>query len=230
MEIHMGQNELFTSIKGVNTDLRNVPQVLMDSREIAELTNKRHADVIRDIESQLSKIGDERNFASVYKGGNGEERKNYLLPYRETMILISGYSVELRAKIVDRWMELESGIKIPKTMAEALRLAADQAQRIEDMTPAYEFGSYLIEASNKWLSMSEAAAILSAETGLGRNNLFAWLRGQKILMANNVPYREYIDRGYFNVTEKSTPVGPKTVTIVSNAGMAWILKQYKLSN
>lgn len=103
-------------------------------------------------------------------------------------------------------------------------------QKIQDMTPAYEFGSYLIESTDKWLSMSEAAAILSTETGLGRNNLFAWLRGQKILMANNVPYREYIDRGYFNVTEKSTPVGPKTVTIVSNAGMAWILKQYKLSN
>ena len=79
----------------------------MDSREIAELTGKRHADVIRDIESQLSRIGDERNFASVYKARNGEDRKCYALPYRETMILVSGYSVELRARVIDRWLSLE---------------------------------------------------------------------------------------------------------------------------
>lgn len=107
-----------------------ISEKTMDSREIAELTEKRHDHVIRDIETQLD---NHPKFGAVYLAGNNEERKCYKLPYRETMILISGYKVELRAKIIDRWIELEKQnfIKLPKTFSEALRLAADQAEIIE---------------------------------------------------------------------------------------------------
>lgn len=91
----------------------------MDSREIAEVTRKRHDHVIRDIEAMLEKINGPKSgavnesksgpvkFEASYTDGKGEARKCYKLPYRETMILVSGYSVELRAAVVDRWMELE---------------------------------------------------------------------------------------------------------------------------
>jgi phage antirepressor YoqD-like protein len=205
-------------------------KIAMDSREIAKLLNARHADVVVSIETQLSKVGYTDDPQTYQNEQNGQVYKYYLLPFRETMILASGYSIELRSKIIDRWTELETGFHIPKNMAEALRLAADQAQQIEDMKPAYEFGNFLIEARKGWLSISEAAALLEPETGLGRNNLFAWLRSHKILMESNVPYREYIERGYFRVTEKATTIGPQVVTLVSNAGLSWIVKQFKLSN
>jgi phage antirepressor YoqD-like protein len=50
--------------------------------------------------------------------------------------------------------------------------------------------------------MRNVAAALNIP-GLGRTKLFALLREKKILDANNIPYREYQDRGYFRVVEKS---------------------------
>ncbi len=80
----------------------------MSSREIAELTGKRHADVMRDIRVILADLEiNERKFASVYIDAKGEQPPCFNLPKRETMVLVSGYSVVLRARIVDRWMELE---------------------------------------------------------------------------------------------------------------------------
>lgn len=105
----------------------------MSSLEIAQRTGKRPADVMRDIRSMLQGLGiDERSFASVYRDAKGEERPCYHLPKRECLILVSGYSVELRAAIIDRWQELEAQAapRIP-THVEALRLAADAIERAQ---------------------------------------------------------------------------------------------------
>lgn len=92
----------FTSING------------MDSRDIAQDTGKQHAHVCRDIQVMLAELQiDQSKFGSVYKAGNGEMRRCYILPKRECLILATGYSVVLRAKIIDRWAELESGSAAP---------------------------------------------------------------------------------------------------------------------
>lgn len=80
----------------------------MSTLEIAELTKKRHADVMRDFRVQMQQLGgDDRRFASVYLDAKGEERACYNLPYDETMVLVTGYSIPLRAAVVKRWRELE---------------------------------------------------------------------------------------------------------------------------
>lgn len=98
----------------MNSLIYQETEKLMDSREIAELTGKRHDHVIRDIEEQIGKLdGGLPRFGDTYTNPqNGQHYKCYRLPYRETMILISGYSVELRAKVIDRWMELEKASDI----------------------------------------------------------------------------------------------------------------------
>ncbi|GAD09136.1 hypothetical protein GFGA_1d1214 [Gluconobacter frateurii NBRC 103465] len=81
----------------------------MSSREIAELTGKRHDHVIRDIDKMLDENEIDRpKFGGVYRDAKGEERKCYNLPQDFTYALIAGYRSDLRLKIVRRWMELET--------------------------------------------------------------------------------------------------------------------------
>lgn len=81
----------------------------MDSREIARLTEKRHDNVMRDIEDQLGQLeGGVLRFESSYLSEQNKQVKCYILPKRECLILASGYNVKLRAAIIDRWAELEA--------------------------------------------------------------------------------------------------------------------------
>lgn len=85
----------------------------MSSVQIAELTGKQHAHVMRDIRNLLSQGVHESNFGLMYKIsklGNGAERKDpyYELTKKGCLILASGYDAKLREKIIDRWEELEN--------------------------------------------------------------------------------------------------------------------------
>jgi len=80
----------------------------MSSLEIAELTGKRHDHVMSDIRKMLEDLA---ILATDFSGTRIVRGRNYEvfnLPKRETLILVSGYSVTMRSTIIDRWQELES--------------------------------------------------------------------------------------------------------------------------
>ncbi len=108
----------------------------MTSVEIAEVTGKRHDSVLRDIRNIISQGVDAHNFVETsYTDKANRQQKCYMLTKKGCLILASGYDALLREKIINRWEELEtknmSAIKLPTTFAEALRLAADQAEKLE---------------------------------------------------------------------------------------------------
>ena len=119
-------------------DLFNVKT--MSSLQIAELTGKAHSNVMRDIRNILEQLEDKHqfNFELMFrtnKLGNGAERKDpyYQLTKKDCLLLASGYDANLRAKIINRWEELESerrngGFQVPQSFAEALQLAANQQE------------------------------------------------------------------------------------------------------
>ena len=81
----------------------------MSSLEIAGLTGKRHLHVLRDIRRMLDELGEgETKFGSTYLDAQGKAHPSFNLPKRETMILVTGYSVALRSRIIDRRQELET--------------------------------------------------------------------------------------------------------------------------
>lgn len=83
----------------------------MSTLEVAGLTSKRHDNVLRDADKMLAALSlPALKFEGCYQGENGKALRVLSLPKRECMILVSGYSVELRARIVDRWLELETAI------------------------------------------------------------------------------------------------------------------------
>ncbi|AOJ80730.1 hypothetical protein WS86_08955 [Burkholderia savannae] len=83
----------------------DAPQT-MSSREIAELTGKAHTNVLRDVRKMLESLDTtELKFESSYRDTTGRSLIEFRLPKRETLILVSGYNVQMRARIIDRWQE-----------------------------------------------------------------------------------------------------------------------------
>jgi len=98
----------------------------MSSLEIAELTSKRHDNVMADIRKMLDDLKIVApNFSGV-RIVRGKEYEVFNLPKRETLILVSGYSASMRASIIDRWQELEH-----KELLENERKASRQQARLE---------------------------------------------------------------------------------------------------
>ena len=111
-------------------DLQNVEfKVTMSSREIAELTGKLLKHIHRDIENMLSELGTtdgpnldhvsdslhDSNLSHVSDDLHYEIERNekgYIHEYRLSRflceVLITGYSVRLRAKVIERLHELEN--------------------------------------------------------------------------------------------------------------------------
>jgi len=98
-------NEVLLNVRGEQT---------MSSREIAELTGKRHDNVMRDCDSlnqkyenlHLLKI-EEMFITRELPNGGSREEKVYLLTKMQCFDLMTGYNTELRIKVNRRWAELE---------------------------------------------------------------------------------------------------------------------------
>lgn len=111
--------------------------------------------------------------------------------------------------------------RIPQTYPEALRLAADLAEENQKLRPKAEAHDLFLAGKN-----AQSMGVVAKSLNMGRNRLFGILRDKKILMANNVPYQEFIERGYFRVIEKSIVMGDQTInkpqTLVTAKGVDWI--------
>jgi len=90
------------------TNSENVSRTTMSSREIANVTGKRHDNVKRDILAMLKDLKvDALSFEDIYLDGRNREQVQYLLDREHTDCLLTGYSAPMRMKVIRRWRELE---------------------------------------------------------------------------------------------------------------------------
>lgn len=82
----------------------------MSSREIADLTEKEHRNVVRDIENMLEQLDiPQDGYAQLWTHPqNQQQYRCYVLPEDLTLNLVAGYSAPLRLRIIRRWKELEA--------------------------------------------------------------------------------------------------------------------------
>lgn len=79
----------------------------MSSLEIAELTRKDHTNVIRDIRRMLTALKDDSDLSHVREAKDARGyTARYDLPKDLTLTLVSGYNVQMRHRIITRWLEL----------------------------------------------------------------------------------------------------------------------------
>ena len=100
-------------------------------------------------------------------------------------------------------------------------------ERIRHDQPLVEFANQ-VSNTNNLIDMNVMAKLARAENiPVGRNKLYGWLKRKGVLMANNLPYQAFIDRGYFAVKESvfETPTMTKTYqqTFVTGKGQLFII-------
>lgn len=203
----------------------------MSSREIAKLIGKQHAHVMRDIRVTLGELlGQEglSKFGSSYLNDQNKRQPEFLLPKRESLILVSGYDVHLRARIIDRWQELEARDR-PDPLA-ALNdpaimrgLLLSYSEKVTELQGANAALAPKAEALDQIAGTEGSYAITDAAKTLGvqPKDLFAYLRGpdrwvyRRLGSSEDVAYQDKIQRGLMEhkITTVSRKDGTeKTVT------------------
>jgi phage regulatory protein, rha family len=222
-----------------NLAIINNGQVVVSSRRVAEDFAKQHKDVLENIRDILAAENSATKFfnASTFEN-RGKQYPEYLMNRDGFSLLVMGFTgkdaLQWKLKYIQAFNEMESQLlpKVPQNFAEALRLAANQAEQIEaqkkqltEAKPKVEFFD-AVAGSNDAIEIASVAKVLGIK-GMGRNNLFAFLRDKKILMNNNQPYQTYVDRGYFRVLEQKfeKPNGETCInikTLVYQSGVEFI--------
>ena len=112
----------------------------MSSREIAQLTGKRHSDIlnaIRKMECAWENVTGRTFSLSEYTDATGRKLPEYQLDKRETLFVGSKFKDEDRAKLVVRWekLEIEKQQSKPLTTLDILvqqtNVLVEQNQRID---------------------------------------------------------------------------------------------------
>src|SRR3990167_5478666 len=177
-------------------------KVTITSRDIAEITNKEHKHVKRDIEVALGE--DATKFGRIYKDSMNRDQTEYVLPKNMAIGIVSGYSFDLRMKIINRLEQLENERKnlfaIPQTYSEALMIAAKQAEQIEQQTKQLEYQKPLVSFAETVSSTINSMLIRdwAKSIGIPERKCRKWRHEKAHIYKQGNKWRMYAsENGYF---------------------------------
>lgn len=197
----------------------------------------RHVDNDDKLESGIATSGQMRNMILINEPGLYSLAVRSSLPNAKKFTKWLTHDVAVSIRKTGMY---KVGDKIPQTFLEALELAvekekqrialeqqyllekarADENQEVKDLYDATN------ASEEYWLPMKTVADVLDV-IGIGRNNLYKFLREQHVLSQNNEPMRCYQEMGYIR-SSYVTGFKNQVICVVSLKGLKFIFK--KLQN
>lgn len=133
---------------GISAQFNNGAVSTMSSREIADIAEARHNDVVATIDRLFDKGLLRSSRKSRHENTGGRPIEVYDLVERDVYLVVAGYSDEVRARIIDRWQELEARSTMSRATHGALREeleAVDVLSRILNVAPSGKI--FMVKAS-----------------------------------------------------------------------------------
>lgn len=233
-DIMIQQNVVYKTEKGTP---------VTDSLKVAEVFGKQHKNIMQSIRNILGSAENSAHhrwfYESTYCDMQGKERPMFVMNRDGFSLLAMGLTgtkaMQFKVGFIEQFNAMERVVRqvmqpttpaIPQTYAEALRLAASQAEQIEEQqkkiqadAPRVLF-SQAVETSDKSVLIGELAKII-CQNGVdtGEKRLFAWLRENGYLCQfgerYNQPTQKAMQMGLFEI-KKTTIQLPNGETIISN--------------
>lgn len=250
---YLGNGITFKNIKGqIYADATEMAKCFNGG--LMKLANWKRSDKTKELIAELSEINDMQNLhiELIISDRGGVDSGGTFI--HESLVIDFAQYLNIKFKV---WCNLQITTLIrdgfvsikpkseesmllelfPNTDSNLILLTANTIRdnkkltiKIKEDEPKVNFADRITNSSDA-IDIGSFVKVLHDENiKIGRNKFFDWLRVNKYLMSNNIPYQKYIDNGYFKVIEtvKKTVYGDKLFPKTLITGKAQLVVVEKL--
>ena len=231
-------------------------QAVTTSLRVAEVFGKDHKNVMQAIKAKIQSAENSADYQKMfaegtYKDGRNRDQKLYYLNRDGFTFIAFSFTGktadEFKLKYIQAFNSMETQIRtgyaIPGSYAEALKLAANQAEKIErqKQTIAIQAPKALfadaVATSHTTILVGDLAKVIKQNgVDIGAKRLFAWLREQGYLIKRigadyNSPTQRAMELGLFEVKETAISHSDGHVTVqktpkVTGKGQQYFINKF----
>lgn len=227
-------------------------QAVTTSLRVAEVFGKDHKNVIQSIENLAAEKSAAKFFAEATYDNRGKQYPMYYMNRDGFTLLAMGFTgkkaLQFKIQYIQAFnsmeMQIRTGYAIPGSYAEALKLAANQAEKIEQQkqtiaiqAPKALFADAVATSHTTILVGDLAKVIKQNGVDIGAKRLFAWLREQGYLIKRigadyNSPTQRAMELGLFEVKETAISHSDGHVTVqktpkVTGKGQQYFINKFQ---
>lgn len=183
-------------------------QAVTSSLQVAETFGKQHKNVVQAIENKISTAENSALLENMfvegkYTASNGKSNPMYYMNRDGFSFIVMGFTGHkadnFKLQYIKAFNEMEQQVKfqVPSTLPEALRLAADQAEKISVLQPKADYTDKML--ANPGL---ETTSVIAKNYGYSTREFNKLLHGLGIQYKQGktwLLYAKYQDQGYTHV-------------------------------